>query len=629
MSDNPSELLAGHVRWADNAAREEWGPIRAAWRGDFWNQQKRARNPTWETVDDRVTGLLDDSGLHEDPHYTETNLVAPFVSGFIASLYYNGIRVVVELDELPGGYDSEEAALKAAAVRNLCNRFLGTSTVDDVTERLFSMGLVYRGGCAFKLRVDDPATHNTESPLDLVSIEAVPPWECFWDRRLRSLRDERWRGHLRQMPLHVARSIWSIPEDYEPTPLRDIVRDGYLLESHEEFNEVVCDESYVWILTFDDYTDEWTEGDVRMPGVRIEYLVKRIASHVEPELEELARGPIPLAWPDGRPASEIVEFIPDPNLEFQLDSNAAAKNVFELNSELNRAQSVLAGAFRRDARRNAITDIAGDEEIGKVQDGRDLEIIKVKRDPKRPISDRYHVIEWGQISATLAEYVGMVREGLDRSQLTADFTRGKAGDYLSATEVANLVEYTTATIGRIRKRADMSIGRLCQLYCIAMADLLEDDDLAATSVTVMVEDQEVTLTPEDLNRRWKISVVDTAATPGASAQKLADFQAAMGPMMDLAATIDPPTPDGLPSNMQRNLAMQGIKFLTEQLRLPANFDPQNLLKTPPPMAQTPQPEPEPTPAMDAPPDMMAPPATPEELANSPVAQAIMNAAEGI
>lgn len=613
-------IILGHTLWSNEASKDEWRPIREALKGNYWMGGK-ASSRSWEVRGDAVTGLSGDESRNGDVYPTQTNMISPFVNGFIASLYYNGIRVVVKASDFPEGTKDKEAKSKeVVAIRNTLNSFLQSSAIDDVSERLFGMGLVYRGGCAYKLRQLEPLKGQTAR--DLMCVEAIPPWECVWDRKTRSAADQRFRGHLRQVPMDRAKATWAkLTDEHKPEPLVDVPADGFNLRTHSEHEPIVLDEAYFWILTFDDWTGVKDVDGVGVRGVRHEFLVTDISA--APKLTELKSGPTPYAWKDGSPASELIEFIPDPILERPMDSRAVAKDVYELNAEFNNAQSILAGAFRRDAGRVLLTEDGSAEEGAKVARARDLEVIKVKKG-RTPLDKRYVAVEWGQISGTLREYVDMVREGIDRTQLTADFTRGKAGNYLSATEVANLVEYTTATIGRFRKRSDLSIVKLCEFYLLALATAMED--MEEKSFDIEVEGEIVKVTPDMLRQGWSINVVDTASTPGATAQKLADFQAGMGPMMELAGTIDPPAAEGQPSNMQKNLAMTSMRLLAELLRLPADFDPNTLLKAPPPEVSTPQPEPEPA-VSPLPADGAAEPLPPEAMANTPVAQAIQQQAE--
>jgi hypothetical protein len=621
--DEAVGLVENHVYWFRTNIWATCRNHRNAYEDRFWLHSQG--QPTWRVEGDRVMGVQEDRN-ESDIHPTEVNLVRPWVISFLSSLYYDGIRVVVEADEIPADSDEEAEALRVSAIRNLLNRFAASSEIEDASERLYSMGLTYPGGCAFKLALVPPDERLKEpKAIDLIRVEAVPPWECIWDRRVRTIRDQRYCGHLRPVEVHRARREYSgIPEEAETHPLPDVVQNGF-----NAVREQFKDEHYVWILDLDDYTaTEEIEG-ARLAGSRSTYLVDEMGSG-KPKLTRLKKGPTPYSWPDGSPMTELFAFISEPVLERPMDSLAPAATVYELNAELNRAQSIVAGQFRRDASRIVFLPDTADEEFQqKVSQARDWEIIKVP--PGTLPSNVAHMLESGQISSTLREYVDMVRDGIDRSQITADTTRGKAGEYLSATEAGALVDFTESTLGRFRKRSDLVISTLFQGYLRMLSAAMEET--GEKSIPIKVEGEVYNVTQDDLARRWSVAVVDTASTPRARGQKLADFQAALPTMMELSMAMDPPDQQtGAPSQAQQNLAKTSMEYLSTLLNLPPQFDPDVLLNAVPPRPPPIPPEPEPTPPPAATPSAAGqggqlPPEEAAALVESPAAQAIVEAAE--
>jgi hypothetical protein len=224
-------------------------------------------------------------------------------------------------------------------------------------------------------------------------------------------------------------------------------------------------------------------------------------------------------------------------------------------------------------------------------------------------------LELPPVSNTLLEYLRHLQDSVDRVQLIADFARGKAGDYLSATEVANLVNYSETTIGRIRKRMDATLGRVAQLYLHALRSELKG------GIDIDVDGETVTLNKKDLELRWRVQVVDTASTPAAAAQKMADLAAAQGNLIDLATLIEQ---GGVPGKMAEEI----LTLLVGLMDLPPSMLPASLKAAvePPPEAEV-QPL---SPVIEAPPPEALPPGAglqPGDIANSPEGQAIMAQAE--
>ena len=140
----------------------------------------------------------------------------------------DGIRVEVISDEMATDEDEIERVKKTAGVRELLNRFATSSDMDDVSERVYTMGLLYPGGCGFRL-CPTPKDERLkgQSAVDLIDVESVAPWELTYDRRARNMRKMRYWGYFRQESIERAQELWSIPEGEELSPLRDVAGDGF------------------------------------------------------------------------------------------------------------------------------------------------------------------------------------------------------------------------------------------------------------------------------------------------------------------------------------------------------------------------------------------------------------------
>jgi hypothetical protein len=188
----------------------------------------------------------------------------------------------------------------------------------------------------------------------------------------------------------------------------------------------------------------------------------------------------------------------------------------------------------------------------------------------------------------------------------SDLSRGKAGQYMRAETARSLVDYDQATIGRIRKRSDDALAKVCDLFLRVLAEALDRSESKTLRVVIDVPSDDGTtatithtLKSDDLKRRWKIQVVDSASTPGVKADKLATQQAMIPVLMELARTADDET---VPP-----VARAFARSMFDQLALLGDLPPG--VRYAPLKASAPTPAP-PPPAEPAPPEM---PAAPSEM----------------
>lgn len=618
IEEQARQHLIGHIKWV-NGIHGKWMAHRAAYADEFSEWEGSGERRAWALKNGQITGLLNETV--RDTYPIEMNLERPWVTSILSSLYYRGIKVVVSPDEVPTkGESTEDRNKRTQAIRHLLNRFFAQPGFIDSSERMLTMSMMYRGGMAYQMHLlPEDERLAKASALDIVTIDALPPWECMWDRRTRKATETRYRGYLYPMPVEDVAAQWGMPDEIEPIVLPDVVAEGYRLRTSQKHE----DNSYVYVLEFEDFTATKEVDGERVAGMKSVFVIDRMGP-ASPTMHRVAHGPMPFSWHDGSPASQLVPYIAEPLAEFPLDSVAPAETVRQLNAELNRTLSVIAGAFRRDSARVvlALKKAGVDEEtLNKIMNARDLEFIEVEG--SGPLSAMFEVLDWGQISDTLIKYRDMLMDGVDRTQLTADISRGKAGEYLSATEAAALVNYTETTIGRLKKRSDTVIGRLGQLYLRQLREAMDATD--EKTVSISVGEDVYDITEADLGRRWKIQVIDTASTPTAAAEKLAEFQAALPVLMEMALASEPPTPDGAPGPAAQAFAAEAFDFLVELLDLPPQFALEALKAAAPP----PVPPPEPV-SLPVEPEALPLPQegqVPVPIEGSPIIDAIVSTAE--
>lgn len=603
--------LKAHLSWVrtvqpkHKAHREMYGD-------KFWTQSNTPRG-VWQTTTVSVStgeGTVDQSVDSQVGVGVaiQLNLLRPLITSFVAPLGYQGLHFSVKPDQLVTVKESaEDRQTKAAATKALLERWFSVQELVDAAERLFIMGLLYEGGVA--LRVGITAAKDVPEGvhvLDRTWAEALPPWECVWDRRARSRRTMRYIGHWRAVPAHSLKDI----DDSEKIALPDVVADGpdRVPNPRQEL-----DEGYVYIFEL------W---DLTVPGGR--YAIYKVKDTnggkeiVEPVLEPIIKpGKCPELRPDGTPLIPIIPFIPEPAAERALDSYSPISAAYELGAELNRAMSVIADAFRRDAARILLylKDKVDSKTLAAIERSPDMALVAVDSDT---LDGLFKFLESEPISTTILEYINQLFAGMDRTQLTADMTRGKAGNYLSATEAGALVEYSETTVGRIRKRMDVTLADAAQAVLYALRVELEDGD--SKSIPFLVDGDEVKLDVKTLGRRWDIQVIDTAATPAQKAQKLADFKIVLPDLERLAEILS--NPELVDTPLWR-LAKAAYTEISGLLGLGGEFAIDNIMPEEPQPA-TPEPVQEPAVAQ---PGQMPTPEEQEIIASSPEGQAIMGAAE--
>jgi hypothetical protein len=587
-----SQRIAHHIHW-HNKVRGEHDERRGAFSDKYWNHDPNMGRKTWATS----RGGLEDPSPKGRMVKVQVNLIKPFVSSFIASLYYRGVKFSVEADELVTDKKAEDAK-DAAGVRALLNRFFALQPTTDAAERLFAMGLLYRGGCALKLGVDAEDDLLDLTATDKVWLEAMPPHECVWDRRARSLRAARYFGRMYSVDVESARKAWpDMPsdEELELHALLDPVGDG-LVNQAEVPDRRDATKAYVHIYEEFDLHGEFEASDQKGRGRYTTWLVSPDNPHQEggPTVVRLHDGPTPATWWDKRPVCDIIPFIPEPFLEFPLDSLAPVDSIYEINSELNHATSVLAEAYRRDAARivTYLKDHGVDEEVlEQIMAGEDLAFIGVEAET---LEGLFRELDLPPVSSTLLEYIKHLHDSADRTQILADLTRGKAGEYLSATEAAELANYSETQVGRIRKRMDDVFAQAACVYLRCLLACMQANK--TSSLEFVVDGESHKLTRDAIARRWRVQVIDTASTPLVATQKQAEFIAALPVMRENAVAMGDAAVLGL--------AREAQNYMVDLHGLPPSFRAESIMQT-----ELPEPEVE-----------ELPPPLPEEMPPGPMGE---------
>ena len=67
-----------------------------------------------------------------------------------------------------------------------------------------------------------------------------------------------------------------------------------------------------------------------------------------------------------------------------------------------------------------------------------------------------------QCPKTIFDYLTVLSQNQSETQGVADFARGKALNYATATEIHTLSQYTETTLGKLRKRMDRALSTVVQ-----------------------------------------------------------------------------------------------------------------------------------------------------------------------
>lgn len=590
-------IYRSHKKWY-SSVREEHEMHRKFYSDDAWNA--KSSKSALMVTGEGVTQSRPEARITK----TQVNLVRPWVTSFIASLYYRGVKFSVTPDERVGKLDKKERNQVAGAIAAELNRVFDIEDTEDAAERGFTMGLLYRGGLAFKVGVDADNELVKNKPEDRLWIEALPPYECVWDRKTRNKRKPKYMGHLYVMSKQVAMDEFGVSDDVATIALTDVIEHGFETNVPEEEQ----DDTYVRILELTCFEDVFSKGDAKAQGEFSVWLIED--GDRQEKLTELKRTATPYNTPVGGPLCNMVPFISEPDAVHPLDSYAPAKSIVELNTEYNVASSMLAEAFRRDANRIILylkNKGLSEEEIAQIVRGEDLEMVGIDAPT---LEGLFKHMELPPVSNTLLDYLKHLQDAVDRTQLIADFARGKAGEYLSATEAANLANYTETTIGRIRKRMDATLARVAALYLRALRSELKG------KLEVDVDGETVAIESKHLDLRWKIQVVDTASTPAAAAQKMADLVSVQKNLLELALNMQE---GGIVGKMSEEL----LALMVALMDLPPALLPSALKE-----AAAPPEEEAPPPQNALPPEAaIPPPAEPGSIAGGQVGQAVMDQAE--
>ena len=603
-----NEILTDHRQWV-STNEDTWSRIRGAYEDKFW--EDGTSSPLQEVLDEGY------------PIKVSPNRVRSWVQSHEDAVYYKGLNPTVTLDVLEGeGQDLDAPRRVASVLKAFVDRTLLSQIADDGQ----TMGLLYPS-FAFKVGVDKSLGKH---PIDQVWVEALPPWECVWDRRARTGRAPRYMGHLYQEKRSIVLKSYEESAKALGVDLASVAGEksvdalGARLGSKAEG-------AYVRILELYDLTADTTvptdDGERHVKGQRRIYLVDSGKDAKSGGgLRLIYAGPHPLHNARGVPVAPIVPGVLSRVPDKPMEGIPSAKTIYDLQSEQALVTTFLANATRRDAARNILYNKEklgrGVEELTK---GKDQNLIAVEGPTLEGI---VAPVDLAPVSSTVWQYyahLDQVRQ--QTSGNMAPSSRGEPTRYVTAFESRRLAQTTEGTLGHLRKRMDSILSKVLEVVLLAVRRAMGNKPFS-----VFVDGEWLEVTREMLSIRWSISVSDAAATPMAEMALKEDAETVLPKLTEILQLVsDPEAQPVLVAGLK-----QMYRYLRDLYNLPDDLGLDIILQlAEEEEASKPPEEPAPAPMPEAPPMPGPPPLPPEPLPAGglaaplpPAAQAIANAYGG-
>lgn len=389
------------------------------------------------------------------------------------------------------------------------------------------------------------APQQHPDPIRRVTAVAVPPWEVILDRDAYRWDEQRYCGHVYDMPISEAKEkfgnkrfeggerldYWDRTANddaglvalYKPTSMGVGTPEmGEDEEAYFQFIKVV--ELYDFVndkLLF--WSPNWKNGE-----------------------DFLAEGPIPFRKFDGTPDNNIIPMYFNHVPDRPLDGYSTLRRTYDQALEMNIIRSFQANAVRKASRQWLVKKGAFDEEqMAQLIAGVDGAYVEVDSDT---LDGVMRAVPHTSTPPEVAAYYEAVRADKDRGSIMAPFTRGEA-TRSSATEIAALVAYTSSEIGRMARERDEMVEMLARgilnMYRVYLGE---------EPVTLLVKGNYLRVSGADLDDDFNIYSQDNASTPVSDAVRKSELLGASG----LLQALGVPQPELL-------------KELVRTLNLPESF----------------------------------------------------------
>lgn len=491
-------LLRSHYGFVE-ANRPSWSAHRDSYMDNFWRDQG--------DVGSRVLDVAEVSNIDTIPLFA-VNRMKGWVVSYTASLFYRGFSAEVAPDEV---YDDDTPVDPMGdLVKLLLDRWFTNAPFDTVTEAAFTSCLLNPHG-AFYLK-EDPRPRR---PIDRITVEFMPVWECVWDRFSSSVEAARYMGRSWWVSFEEAQAMFPEITDedlkQQATSKPDVLRSG--LRSHAD--KMDADKSYVRILDISYPRAAYlvkAEGveDTTVRGKRCVYLLTPYG-----DVSRLVReGPMQWQDADGLPILNVEPIVLTPVPEYPLWGIPNAGTIYALERENNSYAAWLAQAFKLEALRKLFIDRSKITDEGNEGAADPIDQTMVEVQPGALANGAGGVAAWmAQAPAPTSglQLRQFVEQMFQAVQGTAPFTRGQPTPYIPATESANLSAYSETTLGLLRSKMDRAVANLGCKYLRALESVLTA--AGQESINMRRDKDVVPLPVSQLKLRWVMRIVDGANTP--------------------------------------------------------------------------------------------------------------------
>lgn len=506
------EILTEHDAWVKKRSIV-WKLYDAAFHDDAWGPIREMDEDDGEAT---FAGELRQFA-NGQPVLMQVNHVKSWVHSYVDSLYHSGLRSVVARDNAVANEEPRDPAL----VANLIDRWLTSKKLADFTEQLFTMGMMLPNSAIHFGHVDGPMPKQCH-PIDRVWVNALPPWECGWDRRARSHEEIRYKFRVQYMPIERVRSMkqWDLPDNLKgenrkvpmesesPGPGRDLPDGG---------------PNFIRVYTFYDLTSEWEAKDedgntAKQLGQMRVYLPDQKKVDEHGDIAPVFKGPLEYTDATGKPFAPLLPIVMMPRPEYPLWGHAPVATIYQLNMEINFAHSILANALRTDADRKTLFDKAmfDPDAMNRMTNGKDGEWIPVDLDGEAGGFQRgVYAVPQQPVSNTIQQSLNALERGREATAGTSPNSRGEPTKYTTATQTMSLEAWTETTLGRIRRRMDRALVAACEIFLRVLREVIG----AKGEIKVWNHSEVAAIPAEWLDEPWVISMVDEASTPMALAHK--------------------------------------------------------------------------------------------------------------
>ena len=451
----------------------------------YWQDKKRELFQYKSAYD---TDFWDKERINNDSQITiQTSDGYGYIESYIASLFSRNPGVIIKR-----GLRGRGNPRKAQA---LANDFLvgNREQLEDASR----LALIYP--CSFMklIPVNSPDVYKR---VDLTSINC---WDVILDRDVKHHKDMRFIGHRYYLPVHEAKQKFG-NKQYQAVQ-RENYFDQYNAYDSGGTNAGYEQEEmfrYIEIVEFYDLVAD-----------RIIFWSPQYSGGDKFLFEEI----IPFRNATGEAIVPIVPLYFNRKPDVPLEGYSSMKRIYDQLYETNLIRTFQANAVRKASRQYIVKRGTFDEEsMAQVTSGIDGLFIEVDDDD---LAGAIRAMPQNPTPPELQVYYDQVQRDKDKGSILAPFTRGESSRS-SATEIAALAAYSSSEIGRLARERDSTIERIADVYIDMLVMYLDEEDITDT---IVIDNEVVTVTKEDLIENWVIFAQDQAMTPLSESVRKREF----------------------------------------------------------------------------------------------------------